>query len=687
MRSLSTRPSRAALLEALPVAAIVLVATIAASLFALQLSQYVVMPDELGYVKQAVVLSHGELPTPGSFWFNSWALLHSALLAPLYRFASTTTAFDAGHVLGALLVSSTAIPVYLIARRVLAWRPGALLAAALSVATPWLAMAGTMMTEVVAYPAFAWACLAMLNGISRPGLRGDLLVALAFAVAFVSRTQLLILAPAYVFALVLDVLLRRELSLRERTGEALRAHAPMIAVVIVGILGVIAAGSISRVLGNYETPTQGGLFPAGTGAATRELLAYVVVAVGGIPLALAAAWALTTVHSRVPRDEHAFAVLLVAVVPILTIVGGSFTVRFTAGINDRYLFYVVPLLFIGALAAAVLPRPRLLSVLVATGAITVWLLATASLRQQGPTLISPSMSWHSWLTARASNAGMTPPHLVALGTALLLALLALAMRLLRWRAAAAAIGGLLLVWGIAQTAYTFDKVAATQEGVDPGFLSQRGWIDRALPKNARATTVLASLGDQSASTALWWDISFWNKSIDRMLTLNEGSAFGQGFHQTFSVDPQTGRVPALDRYQYVVRYANDTRFGLRGSRTVANAGAILVLTAARPYRADWLFEGPDPDAALVPPGNSGRVRAFAAGPGKAGRVAVTLAATGTEPVPVTVASGRRRRRAEIPGGGRATLTVPARFEAGHADAEIKADPGKAGVALIDVVAS
>src|SRR3954453_11055501 len=284
MRSLSTRPSRAALLEALPVAAIVLVATIAASLFALQPSQYVVMPDELGYVKQAVVLSHGELPTPGSFWFKSWALLHSALLAPLYRFASTTTAFDAGHVLGALLISSTAIPVYLIARRVLVWRPGGLLAAALSVAVPWLAMSGTMMTEVVAYPAFVWTCLAMLNGISRPGLRGDLLVALALAVAFVSRTQLLLLAPTYVLALVLDVLLRRELSLRGRISEALRAHAPMIAVVIVGILGVIAAGSISRVLGNYETPTQGGLFPPGTGGGTGELLGYVVVAGAGVPL-------------------------------------------------------------------------------------------------------------------------------------------------------------------------------------------------------------------------------------------------------------------------------------------------------------------------------------------------------------------------------------------------------------------
>src|SRR4051794_1370025 len=102
-------------MEALPVAAIVLIAAAAATVFALQLSEFVIMPDELGYVKQAIVLSHGNVPTPGNFWFNSWALLHSLILAPLYRAGSTTTAFDAGHVIGAFLMASSAIPAYLLA--------------------------------------------------------------------------------------------------------------------------------------------------------------------------------------------------------------------------------------------------------------------------------------------------------------------------------------------------------------------------------------------------------------------------------------------------------------------------------------------------------------------------------------------------------------------------------------------
>src|SRR4051812_19871841 len=153
MGLIAAKPGRSWVLEALPVAGIVLLAGAAAAAFALQLSEFVIMPDELGYVKQAVVLSHGEIPTPGSFWFNSWALLHSLMLAPFYRFAATTTAWDVARIVGAFVMASAAIPAYLLTRQVLASRVAALLVAALSVAVPWLAMAGTVMTEVVAYPA------------------------------------------------------------------------------------------------------------------------------------------------------------------------------------------------------------------------------------------------------------------------------------------------------------------------------------------------------------------------------------------------------------------------------------------------------------------------------------------------------------------------------------------------------
>src|SRR6059058_4625211 len=70
---------------------------------------------------------------------------------------------------------SVVLPVYLLARRVV--RPGAALAAAaLAVALPSLAYVGTVMTENVFYPVFAWLVLALVLMLERPTLRRQLTV-------------------------------------------------------------------------------------------------------------------------------------------------------------------------------------------------------------------------------------------------------------------------------------------------------------------------------------------------------------------------------------------------------------------------------------------------------------------------------------------------------------------------------
>jgi hypothetical protein len=300
------------------------------------------------------------------------------------------------------------------------------------------------------------------------------------------------------------------------------------------------------------------------------------------------------------------------------------------------------------------------------------------------------MPWHTWLAERAAELGTTMPHLAGIATAVAVVGVVAAGRLLRPMVALGVVAGTLLVWGVMQTAYTFDKVAATQEGVSPLFLSQRAWVDRALPKNARAIAILASLGDPAATTATWWDTSYWNKSVDRVMTVGRGDSFSQGFSEPLTVDPRTGRVPALDRYQYIVRFANDTRFGLRGSNTVAGFGGILVLTAQRPYQADWYFDGPDPNAAVVPGGGSASLRVFAPEGASPQRVNVTVAAVGPKPVKVALAAGSQVKTARIAMGARATLTLPAQFEAARrADLQLRVPRGQpaSAVTLIEATAS
>ena len=256
--------------------------------YVLRFSEYVVMPDELGYMKQSLWFAQHLGPSlQGDPWFNSYAQLGPLLFAPAYGLFGPTTAFDISHVISAVVFVSTAIPVFLLARLVTRDGAAAVLAAALSIAVPWLAMTATLMTEPIAYPATAWALLAMTRALERPSWKRDVVALLAILVAVLARTQLAILGPAFVVAAVVLQLSPTEGD-RPRLATALRAHWPLVAAAVLGVVALASPGTRSDLLGSYAGPLAGDLLPSGTWAAGRELLAYVVVGIGGIPLALAA---------------------------------------------------------------------------------------------------------------------------------------------------------------------------------------------------------------------------------------------------------------------------------------------------------------------------------------------------------------------------------------------------------------
>jgi hypothetical protein len=662
--------------RALPVAGIILAAAIAASVFALTLVQYVVMPDELTYEKQSLEFAHGNILLPGDFWFSSWALLRPMLTSPFFRWLSLPHAFDAAHVTGALIMASAAWPAYLLARRATAWRPAALMVAAMSVAIPWLGMSATLMLEPVAYPAFLWAVLAMTNAVARPSWRADILFVLGIAVAFSARTQLGVLAIAFVIAVAVDAICRRDQDANavQRLVGAARQHWLLIAAAVLGAVLLLATGSEARLLGTYSTPAHGSALPAGTGHAMHELLAYVVVGIGALPLAGAAAWLATTLGRRAPRDAHALAAVTLAVVLLMTLMAGSFTVRFTEGINDRYLFYIAPLLFTG-FVAGVVERPRgWAPALAIAGVLTAVLIWTAKLAQAGPSLVSPSMSFHKWLADRAAEIGgsVTAPKLAALGALLLVVIGVVAALRSERREVGLAVASLVLLFCVAETAYTFNQVAATQSGDNSAFIKARSWIDRAVPYGARAAALLAPFGDPSTTAAIWWDTSFWNNGVRATYKLPDTSDFEQGAVGVLDIDPKTGRIPALDSYGYVVRSGADTRFGLRGSSTVKSAGAILLLTATRPYQADWLFEGNDLDNTVVQPGEPGQLTVF--GDPGAGTATVVVDRPGSKPGRTRFTVGSES--GSVKAGERATVRVPTRFlDPGYAKLQLSAHGG------------
>ncbi len=617
---------------------IILVAFAVAVRYVLGFSSYVIMSDELGYMKQAVHLAQTLTPsTNGEMWFNSYAQLGPLLFAPAYGLLDAPAAFDVSHVLAAAAFVSTAVPVYLLARDVVEERPAALLAGALSIAVPWLGMSASLMSETVAYPTSAWALLAMTRAVAAPSPRRDLVALAAILLATLARTQLIVLAGALVAAVVLHTVLYerrrfetpRALTVGRALLEAGRGHVVLVAAGVLAAALALSGVSGSSVLGAYAGPAGGSILPKGALAAGREMLAYVAIGAGALPLALAIAWVGLTLRAPRTRVAHAFAAVGLCVSLVLIVVAGSFTVRYAPAINDRYLFFLVPVLMVATIGLLFERRPASIALVVA-GVIAGAVIASSDLAQSGPSLVSPSQIFHTVLDGRTSQV-RAALGLEALTAATLVALLvvvaAIALAILRRRPPPARLGlvcavGLLAV-GVAQTGYALDRLGATQAGVSQAFLDVRDWLDREAPGDAPIGLVLGTVFEPAVSPAVWWDVSFWSKRADRVWLLPRGNHHGQNFKREAVIDPLTGAIPALDERELLVLSVEERRFELRGQTTVGGRNGVVVVRAPRHYHAAWTLEATT-EASGVAGDRSGRLRIYGDGRGGARRVVVTV---------------------------------------------------------------
>ena len=316
-----------------------------------------VFVDELLYWELARSLAETgtysirEVPTSG------YSLLYPAVLAPVHWLTdSLPTAYGLAKALNALLMSLAAVPAWLLARRV-AGRALSLLAAVLAVALPSLAYTATILTENPFYPlalAFAWTLVLVLE---RPSWRRLAGLAVTLAAALATRSQ----ALGFVAALVLAPFC---LALVGRERRLLRPFAPLLGgIVVLGalLLGVqaVRGRSLSDLLGAYSVVGEGGY---DVGNALRfwlwhveELTLYVAV----VPVVV-----LVILLARGPRlperlQEHLAATVALGLTS--TAVVGAFASRFAPDrVQDRYLFFLAPLLLIALLAWIELgaPRPR-----------------------------------------------------------------------------------------------------------------------------------------------------------------------------------------------------------------------------------------------------------------------------------------------------------------------------------------
>jgi hypothetical protein len=625
LRSLAARPP-------LVLGAIVLVSATVAAAFSLQVVDF--EPDEIGYTHLAIGIAHSLSPLTLSYGgAQRLNQLYPLLIAPIWGLFGNVSAFRITHAWNALLMASAAIPAYLLAQDVLRRRWAAYLAAGLVAAAPWLTLATAQLTEVAAYPACAWALLAMQRSLSAPSLKRDLLALLAIGVATYGRLQLIVLAPVLVVAMVIHELgygFLRGGGVRAGLRDALvrmgRRHRLLTGVGLLGLfVGVplLLTGLLSSSFGFYGNTLSGVALGGSTFDLARSYVSFVALGLGALPVVLAVGFVGDALLAPVSRGAHAFASLTIVTALVLTLQVAEVSVRFNgATLQERYIFYIVPLLAVGMCAALLASRHPAGAIL--GGTLVLAALVASTHYQSERTAfwyqVSPGMaSFYDWIrpafgasgspSANPGASRQVPAGLAILGGGLLVAMLARRVAPARLLAGLAALA--ILFCG-AETVHALWRVVngnAGGKGLGGASISNADWVDRSVPGGASVEQVVGSVGSLDEARTLWEQSEFWNRSLVGAYTFEEFSdptlpttslsverasgtiAFGRGSAAgSGTLHPST---------RYLVVPTRGFPVELEGSVLARSpSGALELLRPAEPLRAAWALSGVSPDGWL-----------------------------------------------------------------------------------------
>jgi hypothetical protein len=580
-----------------------------------------VMTDELLYERLAISIAHLHTPLPrihGELIPNV-SQLYPLLIAPVFGHGLVPTSLHDAHVLNAYVMSSAAIPGFLLARSVTGRRALSYLVALLSVCVPWMVFSSFLLTEVAAYPAFLWAVLALQHATVTPRIRNDVLALAGIALATLARTQFFVLVLVLGVAILLHELAYAAGRRRAALRTAVTGH-PLLAVVYallgLGAIALAAAGRLSSTLGTYAAAVEGNPFPRQFVPSLAEHLAMIALGLGVLPFVIGVAWLVSGLFGAATRERHAFAAIGAATVAVLAVEVTSFDLRFGGGVvRDRYLFYVVPVILVGfAAALSELRWPRW-SLLVPTG-ILVYGFSQAALPQYDKLNIdTPASVLDNELLKLAHSLGRAQLLLIV-ATVIVTALFVEASLFLR-RSHLAALLALLTAFALpAETGYAFSRLfdvngtSGRPLTLDQGVVFD--WVDRTLGTNASVTMVPfpVRLADFWAGVGQWWDVEFWNKSVDRAAYLPGQYLWTPStFPRTFlRFDPKTGLANASPS-PYVLEGEVETRFRIAGV-VVSDTRETLLIKAGQPWRAEWLTSGLYDDG-WTRPNRTARIRIFA----------------------------------------------------------------------------
>src|SRR6266516_74229 len=268
------------------VGTIVVVSTVIRGVVGLKTSVPWIFPDELIYsdlAKSIAASGHFRVSgEPFSVW--SYGPLYPIVIAPFYRLsANASQAYALVKGFQAFLMSTSAVPAYLIARRFLDRRL-ALLGAGITVLLPATIYASKLMTESLALPVFLWAFLAIYVAIERPTRTRTAVAIAMIVIAVLTRAQMIILLPALVSARLIFSRLSDHPAKKRDRGFHLRTSIVALAAVA-AVVPILASSAIRQTVLGKKAGVIDQLRPLQAPKWFLYHLAELDLAVGIIPFA------------------------------------------------------------------------------------------------------------------------------------------------------------------------------------------------------------------------------------------------------------------------------------------------------------------------------------------------------------------------------------------------------------------
>jgi len=566
-----------------------------------------IAPDEHLYGLVGRSLVHGNGLTIVGERVPYYSLLYPLFVGLSLLGTDAATGVTVTQVAQALLMSATAVPVFLWARP-LAGSRLALFAAALTVLIPGLAYSALLMSEALYYPVAVFAVWVLALCLRDPTLGRQLLLVAAIGLAVATRLQAVGLVAALVLALLI-------LAVAERSTAPFRRLLPaLVALGAAGAawtLGRLAFGS-GETLGAYGTLAEAEEYSiADLAASIAWQTGAVALLTVGVPLIALGVLAWDTLRRREP-DEGVRVLIAVALAYFLVTVVevGFFASRFVEHITERQLLSVVPPVFV---AFAVwlgrgMPRPQpVTSILAIAIAASALLLPVERITTRAAAADALSTVPLEYLRREVSEVTFETLYAGIAAAFLLFAVLAP-------RRVASVVAGAVAVLLAAGSVIASHEMRERSQ-FDRGTLFSGepvNWIDA----NGGREVAFLDTGDR-----LWpsvWHHMFWNRSISDVVRLESARSPGVVPQQIVTIRDDGVLVGKDGETVQVAQLATPSTVLTSGEPVASIASTsepgMTLWNVESPVRVLQRVRGLDPNGDLYG-GESARIEVFGCGPG------------------------------------------------------------------------